>query len=48
MKRTKLTKHGVKSCDAVNVVVEVNLSVLVTVTLRKRRECWVADLHSCT
>ena len=45
-KKTKLAKHGAQSGNAVNVVIEVDLAVLVTVALYKRRERRVADRHS--
>ena len=42
------TEHGGEACDTVDVVVEVDLAVLVTVALHERVERRVAHLHSCT
>ena len=50
--RTRLTamrtEHGGEASDTVNVVVEVDLAVLVTVALDQRVERGVAHLHTCT
>jgi len=41
------TEHGTETSNAINVVIEVDLAITVTVAQNKRVERRIADSHTC-